>query len=278
VKPENILVFSGGKSTDDYCFKLTDFGISEFKENVKVSGEGDEPLDLVGCGTVMYGMSETPRMAALSPHLIDTEEESLGAPECFKFENRFLNNWSLVARNVDIWSFACILSEAVVWMSKNYAGLEKYRQKRGGDASRIDHQGLSTCFHDGTKVLKAVREAHEEAKSTLRASDHITAIVIQIIENDVFGRIPENRLNAKGLCLEFYNKIDPDTREMMEAMPQNSRDVRPNLNRMPTHESFPSPRADPEGSNLSNQEDTNQAPLSSLDILNPPPFTPVRTS
>ncbi|KAH8748010.1 kinase-like domain-containing protein [Hyaloscypha sp. PMI_1271] len=177
VKPENILVFSNGRSSDyECCFKLTDFGISLFKAT---DGKRGEPMAVDGCGTIMYG-----------------------PPECFRFRERWLNTSAQTSQGVDIWSFGCILSEAVVWMGMGYAGLEKYRTARNSHPSRSeeDYMELSSCFHDGIKKIDTVDEWHKKAIGSLQVADELIRKIVEKFESCF---IDEARLRCKADMLDF---------------------------------------------------------------------------
>jgi hypothetical protein len=110
----------------------------------------------------------------------------------------------LATRHADIWSFACILSEAIVWMGMNYDGLQEYRGARMDHNSKSHYPKLGDCFHNGTKLLGLVSEWHTKAKQSLRATDHITTEVVEIIEVHVFReKSSQLRINAKQFSLEL---------------------------------------------------------------------------
>jgi hypothetical protein len=134
----------------------------------------------------------------------------IGAPESFKHDSDWENTPVTTSRHADIWSFVCILSEAIVWMGMNYDGLQDYRKARLAHESRSNHPGLGDCFHDGIEVLDLVPQWHRKAMQNLRPRDRITAQVVEIIEQYVFqirrGGLPW-KINAKELSLLFDRAV-----------------------------------------------------------------------
>jgi hypothetical protein len=169
---------------------------------VKKDEEPGEPVAIEGGGTTTYGMFNNPRMKiGSSPR---TDVQFTGAPECFKHDQDWENTPILASRRADIWSFACILSEAIVWMGMNYDGLQEYRGARMAHNSKSHYPKLGDCFHNGSALLDLVPEWHTKAKKSLRATDHITAKVVEIIEVYVFRKVsPQLRIDARQFSLEL---------------------------------------------------------------------------
>ncbi|KAL1635093.1 hypothetical protein SLS56_001845 [Neofusicoccum ribis] len=95
VKPENILVVSGGRPNHNaFRFKLSDLGLSHFKKS-----KGKEAADGDTYGTRTYG-----------------------APECFRVDGVVGSLNISVKQNVDIWSLGCVWSEAAVWVISGKQG------------------------------------------------------------------------------------------------------------------------------------------------------------
>lgn len=175
-----------------------------------------EPVAIEGGGTTTYGMFNNPRTKiGSSLPWSRNDVQFTGAPECFKHDPDWENMPILASRHADIWSFACILSEAIVWMGLNYDGLQEYRAVRMAHESRSDYPKLSDCFHNGMKLLDLVPEWHTKAKQSLRGTDHITAKVVDIIEGRVLGEeTPRFRIDAN----QFSKELDRALKEAQKSI------------------------------------------------------------
>jgi hypothetical protein len=106
-----------------------------------------------------------------------------------------------VKQSVDIWSVGCIYSEAAVWIADGYRGVMDYRRRRKAETDQLRDFRDGDCFHDGYKVLNAVRETHRNIERSLRVTDNITKQVLDTIikemlwESDV--RPTANQLRQK---------------------------------------------------------------------------------
>ena len=124
----------------------------------------------------------------------------IGAPECYRAEDEFLERATLqIKQSVDIWSLGGVFSEAAVWVANGYYGIREYRQSRKKETSQVGGFKDGDCFHDGTKVLQAVRKQHQDIIGILRKSDVITALVLSLIEDDMLVTPDEARLTATQL-------------------------------------------------------------------------------
>lgn len=124
----------------------------------------------------------------------------IGAPECYRAEDEFLERAILqIKQSVDIWSLGGVFSEAAVWVANGYNGIREYRQSRKKETGQVGGFKDGDCFHDGTKVLQAVRKQHQDIIGILRKSDVITALVLSLIEDDMLVTPDEARLTATQL-------------------------------------------------------------------------------
>jgi hypothetical protein len=113
-----------------------------------------------------------------------------------------------VKQDVDIFSLGCVFSESAVWLSRSYAGLCEYRDLRTAATNSISsNKRLGDCFHDGECVLEAVSETHRELPSTIRYSDHITAHVLGIIDDDMLS-VSGSRLTAHLLWIRLEKIVN----------------------------------------------------------------------
>ena len=83
-----------------------------------------------------------------------------GAPESRRYDSSELGEPRLVTPSVDVWSLGCVFSEVAVWIANGWTSVVGYRYNRREECSRKLHAKVGDLFHDGTKVLDAVRSAH----------------------------------------------------------------------------------------------------------------------
>jgi hypothetical protein len=125
---------------------------------------------------------------------------SIGAPECYRWDE-FLERSKLeVPRSVDIWSLGSIYSEAAVWVVLGRDGLSDYRRKRKAETDRIYSFKDGGCFHDGAKVLDTVRNFHSKVRENIRKNDHVTELVLDMVSDMLVAansRPPSHFLHAK---------------------------------------------------------------------------------
>lgn len=108
----------------------------------------------------------------------------------------------------DIWSLACVLSEAVVWCVLGVTGLSDYRARRRAETTKLPElhrTAYNGCFHDGQKVLPAVQEFHDKVRRSRGAYDQIINDVLPIIE-EMFEHV-EQRLDARSAWTKFTAAI-----------------------------------------------------------------------
>ncbi|KAI1577344.1 SPS1 Serine threonine protein kinase [Pyrenophora tritici-repentis] len=163
IKPDNILVSEPyGESPYDVFFKLSDLGLAGY---VLASDSDHEVHSRDVHGTQMYS-----------------------APEYFRGEGDSFKRQSIKQANPskDIWSLACVLSEAATWSVFGAKGWIDYHDKRKTATSAVPsirNTAYSGCFHDGTKVLPVVRTQHREVIHKRRINiDGIMPEVIHTIE------------------------------------------------------------------------------------------------
>ncbi|KAI2476234.1 SPS1 Serine-threonine protein kinase [Pyrenophora tritici-repentis] len=163
IKPDNILVSEPyGESPYDVFFKLSDLGLAGY---VLASDSDHEVHSRDVHGTQMYS-----------------------APEYFRGEGDSFKRQSIKQANPskDIWSLACMLSEAATWSVFGAKGWIDYHDKRKTATSAVPsirNTAYSGCFHDGTKVLPVVRTQHREVIHKRRINiDGIMPEVIHTIE------------------------------------------------------------------------------------------------
>ncbi|KAG8532871.1 uncharacterized protein KY384_002749 [Bacidia gigantensis] len=174
INPKNILVKSQGGSTIYDCkFVLADLGLSHFKA---VDPAEPDATDWDNFGTHAYG-----------------------APETFRLRGLKLSNLN-VKRQVDIWSMACVFSEITTWIGSGWTMVEEYRSRRQREIKRKwNDLEDGDMFHDGEKLLNAVRDSHSNFIQFRRESDFITQRVLHEVIVDCFDKTPAHRSEAQAL-------------------------------------------------------------------------------
>lgn len=177
ITPRNILVSSNaGSSCCDVTFKLADFGLTRFEKKPD-KGKYIEGTDRQG--TQMYS-----RYSVFIVYYLWLTFQ--GAPECVRNDS-FLQHTILPAQpSIDIWAFACILSEAAVWSSRGPLGLTTYLELRRLETDQykeLRDEGYSGCFHNGERVLDAVIQMHQEIRNTHRPTDRFVDQIITLAED-----------------------------------------------------------------------------------------------
>ena len=185
-----------------------------------------------------------------------------GAPEIYRVNADELRRSLPFSCSADIWSLGCILSEAGVWVINGFSssdGLEGYRARRR--SAHPQDFSASDCFHDGQKVLEAVKDEHSKVLGEKRQSDIVTQSVINMVEN-MLARIASSRWsasNCRRTADEFLEAARQDldaefTRNSLGASgsvsrrrPRRSRDVRTSMSQSQSYahdrqwDSFPMP-------------------------------------
>jgi hypothetical protein len=105
-----------------------------------------------------------------------------GAPDCYRMDEFMQRNRLDVKQTVDCWSVVCIYSEGAVWAVQHKEGLEDYRNARRAQTRLIPDFKDEGCFHDGEKVISAVRQRHEMVLEDTRKNDHVTKPILDMVD------------------------------------------------------------------------------------------------
>ena len=62
-----------------------------------------------------------------------------------------MNTPRSVSSTIDIWSFGCVLSEAIIWLVGGMRTLNLYRNERHQEARQLQIRDVR-AFHDGLEV------------------------------------------------------------------------------------------------------------------------------
>ena len=74
-----------------------------------------------------------------------------GAPEIYTDHPDLMRMPRVIFPSVDIWSFGCVLFEAVVWVVGGMRALKAFRVERQKETRAHDVRDVG-AFHDGNKV------------------------------------------------------------------------------------------------------------------------------
>lgn len=150
---------------------------------------------------------------------------------------------------MDIWSAACIYSEAAVWIARSAQGIREYRDRRLATTLQFS-QRLGDAFHDGENVLGAVSSTHVELLPNLRMADTITRKVLEIVDREML-RPAGDRLNARFLWVRLAKTIPHSERGVFSgsyASYQSRPDSRGSTNQPSQYTSPTPPPPPPPGS------------------------------
>lgn len=114
----------------------------------------------------------------------------------------------------DIWSFGCVLSEALIWSVFGISGLQEYRQLRHDATESIQkmkNTAYSGCFHDGTNVSSAVRIMHDR----VRARRPPIFDLVQIIDDMLEGN-HEHRPDAPVVRRRLFTALEAARRVLVK--------------------------------------------------------------
>jgi len=124
----------------------------------------------------------------VSQPLLDRTLNVSGAPECFRNEYDGLDKRTSrsASPNKDVFSLGCVFSEALVWSTLGAKGVEAYRLMRRASTEKIAElrrTAYSGCFHDGERVLSAVKLMHEEVRTSCGDDLPVLSDLALIIED-----------------------------------------------------------------------------------------------
>ena len=101
---------------------------------------------------------------------------------------------------------------AARWVVEGQGGISAYEKERKAETSRIHAFKDSTCFHNGNTVLAAVQESHRRTIHLLRAQDHITEKVTDLIADRLevnIGRLTAAQVwyKSQRILAEAHKKV-----------------------------------------------------------------------
>lgn len=125
-------------------------------------------------------------------------DTSIGAPECYRFDQFMESSPIHIGQTVDSWSLGCVFSEVATWVVHGREGLEAYRQMRDNETNQLDNFRDGRAFHDGENVLQCVGKMHHKVLQNMRLSDHVTGPVVKHMISEMLVEV-DGRPSAKQL-------------------------------------------------------------------------------
>ncbi|KAK5064908.1 hypothetical protein LTR84_000742 [Exophiala bonariae] len=173
LRPSNILVFCKGEASPyRFTFKIGNFSHSHY-------GLSDEDNSKNHGGVSM-------------------RIRTYGPPGCYLIRPAY-REVVRAQRNGDIWSLACIFSEATSWVTDGPQAVEEYRNQRKQALSQVPGFKDGDCFHDGSDVLPEVKAWHAHLAMLRRAGDYVTPNIWHTLLQQCL-EVDEQRLRAFQLC------------------------------------------------------------------------------
>ncbi|KAK8086767.1 hypothetical protein PG994_001741 [Apiospora phragmitis] len=168
IKPDNIL-----RVRDE--FKLADLGFAKFSLKDET---GSEPK------AILTGLTET-----------------------------YGKGFSSFRQKIDIWSLGCVFSVAATWVILGRQGVSVYEKLRQNAINKLrspqsERQPTAAdAFHDGHEILRAVTDWHSHLRSSVRKSDSITPKILDLIDDEMLRREPQQRIPSCELIFRFAEGI-----------------------------------------------------------------------
>ncbi|KAK3290345.1 kinase-like domain-containing protein [Chaetomium fimeti] len=139
------------------CFKLTDFGKSQFK---------------------------TPGGTGTGARVNHFDNHTYMAPECYETDDIGRTSSRPYRKAADIWSLGCLFSDMLVRSSLGREGVDRYREARvTANRQTIVRTYAPQCFHDGIQRLRCVDEFHQEALKKYPDDDVLRAVSDIILDH-----------------------------------------------------------------------------------------------
>lgn len=124
----------------------------------------------------------------------------------------------MVSNKVDIWSLACIFSEAAVWTKQGWNGVQKYRDEREQETGTIADFTGGDCFHDGEHKLQTVDRTHRMLERELESRpDYITGAIIHRLIADMHNEDPTMRPTSRIVQAKAENLLDQGKKAFEEV-------------------------------------------------------------
>ncbi len=143
-----------------------------------------------------------------------------GAPECYRGDESEHGMTRNIGQAVDIWSLGCVFSEVAQWIAHGKKGLHQYRDSRRQFIASVmpSHQDPG-CFHDTQKVLKIVKDTHEDLFKHVRIDDFMMRPVIKKMVEEMLYEA-DGRPTASQLCYKAHKIVEQADKELQQ--PQQS--------------------------------------------------------
>jgi serine/threonine protein kinase len=140
-----------------------------------------------------------------------------GAPECYRGDESQHRTTRNIGQAVDIWSLGCVFSEFAQWIAQGKKGLQRYRVSRQESIASVapSHQDPG-CFHDTRKVLKIVKDTHEDLFKHVRIDDFMMRPVIKKMVEEMLYEA-DGRPTASQLCYKAQKIVEQAEKELQQS-------------------------------------------------------------
>ncbi|KAK3377588.1 hypothetical protein B0H63DRAFT_477458 [Podospora didyma] len=255
LKPDNILIYDGGKDLPVGYWKICDFGISAFKED-----EDDLPAPSGSVGD-LYLLATMRIRAKRSegsyqpPEVAKLAAEKLSVHDSSKARRR-------IGRKGDIWSFGAIFAEILSFAIKRDVYVKEFRQYRvngcygpqkddyfysKADVPQYRHAlhpntGPHAAFQRRPAVEEWLRKVASEASAPRHSIDCWAQVILQTLQVNVEERPDASRLvemvnhvylhmvksrQSKDIVCEFVDPMIPPPNRPLPPMDESALARRP---------------------------------------------------
>lgn len=119
-----------------------------------------------------------------------------------------------VGQHVDIWSMACVYSEAAVWSRFGWDGVSEYRRSRQQQVKDRLHCDGEHLFHDGCDVLPIVQKMHGDMAEKPRQIDRVTVEILHLLKYDMLCKENKHRSSATQIFIKIRSAIKTEQKKI----------------------------------------------------------------
>ncbi|KAI6352789.1 hypothetical protein MCOR25_009283 [Pyricularia grisea] len=220
IKPGNIFVFCDdprfgsvpkADGTRKIRLKLGDYGLS----SRLIFNEGSQPHSRDRGGDLTYS----------APELLVQEEE---------FRD-FKMKFTVAA---EVWAVGCVMLDSIIWAVRGNASRVGFADKRKNEIQTLHlvlaKRGYTYVFHDGEKILKAVRKVEYKILRGMCNCDKWTKGLVGTVLEKVLLPQPEARLAIEDIAKELRAVLDSWKPPPPDEGPSSPKHHSPNTSAMAT--------------------------------------------